>query len=84
MPDAVNMPAFPQYFNPAIARPPPSEVQQRAWETAYVLGDEFRPQVAPADLWRVDAAFRAGPYRQSWHSVCAMFVLLGRVMEARR
>lgn len=81
---AQNMPVFSPHFNPAILSSPPAEVQQRAWEASYVLGDEFRPQVAPVDLWRIDAAFRAGPYRQSWYAVCAMFVLLGRVVEARR
>lgn len=69
----------------AVNGPPPSdEVQRRAWEAAYVLGDEFRPQVPRGSLWRVDAAFRAGPFRQSWPSVCFLFVLLGQVVEVRQ
>lgn len=65
-------------------KPPPAEAQRRAWEASYVLGDEFRPMVPPAVLWRVDAAFRAGPCRQSWFAVCAMFVLLDQVAGCRQ
>lgn len=66
-----------------MVKAPSLDVQQRAWEAAYVLGDEYRDRLPSESLWRVDAAFRAGPYRQGWPRVCEMFVLLAHVVEAR-
>lgn len=63
---------------------PPYPVRQRAWECAFVLGDEFRPRVPKATLWRVDAAFRAGPYRMAWVTVCFLHILFGQIVEERQ
>ena len=65
-------------------KPPSSDVQVRAWECAFVLGDEFRPRVPKATLWRVDAAFRAGPYRMPWATVCFLHILFGQIVEERQ
>ena len=68
----------------AKIHPPSREAMRRSWEIAWVLGGEYRPRIPLVDLWRVEAAFRAGPDCQSWHSVCAMAVLFGQLVEARR
>lgn len=64
--------------------PPSYPVRQRAWECAYVLGADFRERIPKAFLWRVDAAFRAGPYRMPWVTVCFLHLLFGQIVEERQ
>lgn len=63
---------------------PPCELRRRAWEAAYVLGDEFRREVSPDRLPLVDQLFRCGWQMLGWLDVVTLFVWYGEVVERRR
>ncbi len=65
--------------------PPPLEgAQQRAWEAAYVLTEDFPSRIPKPERWRVNAVRRAGPCAQGWESVCFIHVLFGQIVEERQ
>ena len=62
---------------------PPSIVQQRAWEAAYMLREYFPDRLPLEHRVYVEVVYRIGPDGIGWHEIARMFVLYGQHVEVR-
>lgn len=63
--------------------PPPYEVQQRAWECAYVLREEFADRLPLESRVYVEVVYRTPTDGLGWHECARMFVLYGEFVDVR-
>lgn len=63
--------------------PPPFEVQQRAWECAYMLREEFADRLSLEHRIYVEVVYRTPADGLGWHECARMFVLYGQHVEVR-
>jgi len=63
--------------------PPPYEVQQRAWDCAYVLRADFAGRLPLEQRVQVEVIYRTHPEGLGWQEVAAMLVLYREIAGVR-
>jgi hypothetical protein len=62
---------------------PPFHVQQRAWEAAFVLRQDFDSEIPLSERIRCEEVMRAGPDALGWQDVQAMLRLAREAIGER-
>ena len=62
---------------------PPFEVQQRAWERAYVLRQEFDDALSLEQRIRAEVVLQTGPEHLGWNEVGDMIALYSVIAGVR-
>lgn len=68
-------------MKPVVA--PPRIVQQRAWECADMLREEFADRIPLEHRVYVEVVYRVGPDGLGWPELARMFVLYGQFVDVR-
>ena len=63
--------------------PPPWQVQQRAWECAYILKQEHWDALPIEQRVYVEVVYQTYPDDLGWHEVARMLVLYGETADVR-
>jgi hypothetical protein len=63
--------------------PPPYEVQQRAWERAYVLRQEFDDFLSLDQRIRAEVVIQTGPRHLGWNEIADMVGLYSVIAGVR-